>query len=62
MNVQRSIEIDRLGTITLLRPRTKRARRWLDRNCATEPWQWLGGALCVEPRLAAAIIEGLAEA
>jgi hypothetical protein len=28
------------------------ARQWLDENVVSEPWQWVQGALCAEPRFA----------
>ena len=40
------------GSIITIRPVSEAARQWLDDNVAAEPWQWLGGALCVEPRCA----------
>lgn len=48
------------GTIVALSPVTKRGRAWVDDNIQAEPWQWLGGALCVDHRLAQDIIEGMA--
>ena len=40
------------GTIILIRPLTEAACQWLDENVVAEPWQWVDGALAVEPRLA----------
>ncbi len=36
---------------------------WLKRNLETESWQWMGRrTVCVDPRYAEAIAEGLADA
>jgi hypothetical protein len=40
------------GSIFLIRPLNEAARRWLDENVVSEPWQWVGDALCVEARFA----------
>ena len=37
------------------------ARDWIDENVASEPWQWLGGALCVDHRYAGDLIEAIAD-
>jgi hypothetical protein len=47
------------GTIVALSPVTKRGRAWVDDNLQAEPWQWLGGALCVDHRMAQDIINGM---
>jgi len=49
------------GTIAQLIPLTAAARNWIEDNCNTESWQWLGDALCIEPRYAVAVTEGLRE-
>ncbi len=54
--------IDNQGTIVAITPMTRAAREWLEDNCQTEPWQWLGVTLGVEHRYAGDIIEGLQEA
>lgn len=33
---------DNFGSIVGITPMTPAAREWLDENCQTEPWQWLG--------------------
>ena len=40
------------GSIFLIRPLNEAARQWLDENVVSEPWQWVGDALCVEARFA----------
>jgi hypothetical protein len=37
------------------------AREWIDENCQTEPWQWLGLTLNVDYRCAADILQGMAD-
>lgn len=54
-----NIDIIDEGSIVLFVPRDDDAREWLEDNTASEPWQWLGGALAVEWRLAGALIEAL---
>jgi len=40
------------GSIVTIAPVSAAARDWIDENVASEPWQWLGGALCVDRRCA----------
>lgn len=47
------------GSLTMIRPLTLRANRWITRHCHVESWQWLGGALCIDYRSAAAIVRGM---
>jgi hypothetical protein len=53
---------DNFGSIVGITPMTQAARDWLDENCQTEPWQWLGATLNVDTRLAGDILEGMSEA
>jgi hypothetical protein len=46
------------GSIITIAPVSEAARDWIDENVASEPWQWLGGALCVDHRYAGNLIEG----
>ena len=50
------------GTIILVRPLNEAARQWLDENVVSEPWQWVDGALCGEPRFARGLIDEIAAA
>jgi hypothetical protein len=45
------------GTIILIRPLNQAACQWLDENVVSEPWQWVEGALCAEPRFARDLIQ-----
>ena len=40
------------GSVIAIVPLTTAAINWLDDNVVTEPWQRLGGALCLDPRCA----------
>ena len=51
------MRLERHGTVTLLVPESLAERHWLEAHADAEPWQWTGGALAVEPRLADAILE-----
>jgi hypothetical protein len=35
------------GSICMVAPVSDAAHEWLDENVASEPWQWLGGALSI---------------
>jgi hypothetical protein len=50
------------GTIILIRPLTEAACQWLDENVVSEPWQWVQGALCAEPRFARDLVDEIAAA
>lgn len=44
------------GSIVLVRPLTDEARHDLETNSDAESWQWLGGALAIDHRMARAFI------
>lgn len=46
------------GSVAYLQPLTRAGLNWITDNLNTEPWQWIGGALAVEPRN----VDDLAEA
>jgi hypothetical protein len=48
------------GSIITIRPVSEAAHQWLDENVDAEPWQWLGGALCVDPRCARDLVAEIA--
>lgn len=50
------------GTIVQLVPMTEAAREFLDTELATEPWQWVGMALCIDHSHADDVIEYLTKA
>ena len=53
------VEIRSAGSIVQFVPLTKRAMAWFEENVASEPWQWLNGALCVDRRMSDGLIVGL---
>jgi hypothetical protein len=48
------------GSIITIRPLNEAAHQWLDENVDAEPWQWQGGALCVDPRCARDLVPEIA--
>lgn len=48
------------GSIISIKPVSEAARTWIDENVVSEPWQWLGGALCVDIRGARDLIDEIA--
>ena len=50
------------GSIITIRPVSEAAQQWLDENVVSEPWQWLGGALCVDHRCARDLVTEIAAA
>ena len=48
------------GSIISIKPVSEAARTWVDENVVSEPWQWLGGALCVDIRCARDLIDEIA--
>lgn len=50
------------GSIIQFDPLCDEAALWFEQNVQTEPWQWLGGRLCVDHRCAKELAEGLCEA
>lgn len=58
---QADVTLEDHGTVVLLQPLTGAGLEWLQTNVQTEGWQWFGSALAVEPRCAAAVVEGMVE-
>lgn len=48
------------GSIISIKPVSEAARTWVDENVVSEPWQWLGGALCVDIRYAIVLVDEIA--
>jgi hypothetical protein len=48
------------GSIISIKPVSEAARSWVDENVASEPWQWLGDALCVDICCARNLIDEIA--
>jgi len=47
------------GSIIGFAPMTDYAEHWFSSNVASESWQWMGGCLMVDARLARDLIQGL---
>jgi len=58
---ERDVFVEDCGSIAMLTPMTPAAREWIAENVATEPWQWMGCSLACEPRMLAAMVEGMVE-
>jgi hypothetical protein len=52
-------EVNDTGSIVQIIPLTPAASEWLDENVESEGWQWMGNALCIDPRSAEAVIDGM---
>jgi hypothetical protein len=50
------------GSIVQFEPLIERAEEWFDEHIRSEPWQWLGGRLCVDHRYADELAIGLQKA
>ncbi len=50
------------GSVVAIVPLTPAAIEWIDNNVVSEPWQWLGGALCVDPHYARDLQDAIAAA
>ena len=48
------------GSIISIKPVSEAGRAWVEENVVSEPWQWLGGALCVDIRCAGTLIDEMA--
>jgi hypothetical protein len=48
------------SSIITIAPVSEAAQDWIDENVASEPWQWLGGALCVDHRCARDLVAEIA--
>ena len=48
------------GSIISIKPVSEAARQWVDENVVSEPWQWLGGALCVNVRCSRQLVDEIA--
>lgn len=51
------------GSVAVIDVLSEAAREWIDEHVESEGWQWLGKSrLCIEPRYAAPIVDGMVEA
>lgn len=54
--------VEEVGSLTLFRPITEAARRWLLDNTETEEWHWFRGRLVVDWRYAGPLAEEMRKA
>lgn len=62
MTRQLDVQVEDHGSIVVLRPLTPEGSDWIAEHVASEPWQWLGGGLGCDHRMAPAVIEGMLDA
>ncbi len=55
-------QIERTGNLVRVTPMNDAAREWLDENCQTEGWEWMGPTLHVDARMAPPIVQGITDA
>lgn len=55
------LEVVDNGSIWSFLPLSGRAHAWIAENVDAEPWQWLGGALAVDARMAFDLACGMGE-
>lgn len=55
-------QVDNQGSLWLIRPLSLRANKWLSAHVDSQPWQWLGGALCIDARMATPIVRAMKRA
>lgn len=53
------VTVSNQGSLIMLSIITPEAKAWVEENVQTETWQWLGNNLCVEPRYADNVIDGM---
>lgn len=53
------VAVSNHGTVFLFALLTDRAREWVDENVQAEGWQFFGGSLAVEPRMARDLAQGM---
>jgi hypothetical protein len=56
------VEYSDEGTVVTFQPLTERGKDWIEENVTSEGWQWLGARLCVDPRYAQSLVDGMADA
>jgi virulence-associated protein VagC len=59
MSEKVNIEVRDEGTVVLITPVSKQAKKWIDENVQVESWQWLGQGFAVDHRCAEDLLEGM---
>lgn len=52
-------EIRNHGTVAMIAPMTKRAKKFVADYVSIESWQWIGDAFAAEPRMAVDLVSNL---
>lgn len=47
------------GTIVVFTPQTDEDRSWINENCHTEGWQWVGRSFAVDHGCAQPLVNGI---
>lgn len=55
------VKVECHGSVSQIIAQNEQAEEWIEDNCATEGWQWMGSRLCVESRYVMPIVEGMIE-
>lgn len=53
------ILVENHGSLITFTMQNESARAWINANVESEPYQWFGDALCVEPRYAADVVNAM---
>lgn len=53
------ILVDDQGSVVRFKAGSSRGKAWFSENVEAESWQYLGGWLCVDHRMAQALVDGI---
>ena len=59
MSEKVNIEVRDEGTVVLITPVSKQAKKWVNENVQVESWQWLGQGFAVDHRYAPYLLQGM---
>lgn len=59
MEIKKDFNANQEGSIVTIIPLTQVAKDWLNENVDSEPWMWMGPALCVDWRYGGDILNGM---
>jgi hypothetical protein len=55
------MQFDNQGSICTFTPVDAKEKKWVEDNLSIEPWQWQGGSLVVDHRMAHDIVDFMQE-
>lgn len=58
----KDVRLDPAGSVVMVQPLTAAAKEWLEENAEAASWAWQGGALAVDARMVAALVDGMTAA